>query len=241
MMHSISPRLAGAHPATEQSLSDQSGPSLAYEGIMRTLRGTVEATVKPAPEAAMASAAKDEAPAPVTAPVRTDERLRAIIETAPVGLILASPDGDVLAANQAALALLGAERFSDVRDRPLRAFVVSEHHEALTELLGRVCHGETGAVEYDLAQPGDMRRTVEMRGVPLRRETIGPAVVLGAIWDIRARAGTERDALHARLRESETVRAGLAAQLMAAHAALEEMRREHQTIVAGLLEEARQR
>lgn len=271
-MSSICLGLGGKRPATEQSPSDQPEPSLAYQRVIQTLADTARATASSAPDDAPTGATRNESPGSPKAYVPADERLRTIIESAPVGLILASSDGNVLAANQAALGLLGAERFSDVRGRPLSGFVVADHRQAITDLLARVCHGETDSLECDLAGPDHARRAVEARGVPLQREATGPAVFLGAIWDTSTRAAAfeqelvrfesalsdanqerihlasqwaaDRDALHSQLRESETLRTELAAQLLAARTAqttLEEIQHEHESVVARLREEARQR
>jgi len=120
-------------------------------------------------------------------PSLTELRLRAVVESAPVSLVVVNPECEVLAANQATLALLGVEQLDDVRGQDLGRLVAPEHRQAVTDFVGRVCRGESGSLEYELVGAGDTRRTVETRAVPLQREGITPAAFLGATWDVSER------------------------------------------------------
>ena len=114
----------------------------------------------------------------------TERRLRAVIESAPVSLIVVSVDAKVLAANQAALTLLGAASLDDVRGHELTNFVSPRDRDAVAYFVRRVCYGQAGSLEYELAGPGDVHRTVATRAVPAWREGTGPAVFLGATWEV---------------------------------------------------------
>jgi cell division protein FtsB len=116
----------------------------------------------------------------------TERRLRAVIESAPVSLIVVSVDTKVLAANQAALSLLGAASLDDVRGHELTSFVSPRDREAVAYFVRRVCYGQSGSLEYELLGPGDVRRAVATRAVPAWREGSAPAVFLGATWEVTA-------------------------------------------------------
>lgn len=127
-----------------------------------------------------------------------EARLRLIVESAPVSLLIAGPDGRILAANWAALTLLGAERLDQVVGGGLHKLVAPEDRERVLALADRACRGEPGSLEYDVVVPDGTRRTLETHVVPLRREGFAPAVFLGATWDV-----SERKRLAAALQQSE--------------------------------------
>jgi PAS domain S-box-containing protein len=125
------------------------------------------------------------AAAPPIAPAPpSEQRLRSVIELAPVSLIVVRPDGEVLAANQAAVALFGTAQLTDVRGGPLTRFVATEQQDAVGQFVSRVCHGEAASFDYELIGPDGSRRSVRTRAVPFQREGIPPAVFLGATWEL---------------------------------------------------------
>jgi len=118
------------------------------------------------------------------APSASERRLRLVVESAPVSLCILDPEGKVLAANRAALTLLGVERLHDVIGTLLDRLVVTEHRERFTAFVTSVCGGAAGTLQYELAVPGGTLRSVETHAVPLRREASATAAFLGVTWDV---------------------------------------------------------
>lgn len=171
---------------------------------------TVHST--PAAEAAIGMSALLEERRP--ARTSSEQRLRAVIESAPVSLMVVSAEGEITAANGAALTLFGAEHLDNVRGHALTDFVLDEHRASVTAFISQVCAGGMILLEYVLSGPGDQRRTVETRAVPLLRE--GVTAFLGVTWDV-----TERRTLDEQRRaESEA----LQSKYEAADAALSELK-----------------
>lgn len=117
-------------------------------------------------------------------PSPAERRLKLVIETAPVSLVITDGDGKVLAANRAALALVGTERLDAVIGKMFSDFVPAEDRDRLAAFISSICNGESGSLQYDLVAPDGSRRTIETRAVPLRREANTPPAFLGAIWDV---------------------------------------------------------
>ena len=142
------------------------------------------------------------APAPPVAPAPSEQRLRSVIEFAPVSLIVVRPDGEVLAANQAAIALFGTAQLTEVRGRPFTRFVATEQQDAVGQFVSRVCHGEAASFDYELIGLDGSRRSVRTRAVPFKREGI-PAVFLGATWELSDHGSvtTAADAISAEQRD----------------------------------------
>ena len=143
------------------------------------------------------------------APSRAEElRLKGVIETAPVGLIVANDAGEIVAANPSALGLFGVEQPEDVIGKALETCVAAEDSKAVAGLVLRVCGGEAGSLECQLVGSNGERRAVEIRAVPLPRS--GTTVFLGVAWDVSEQQGSTK-----------------------AH---EDLRREHQGLVESLQE-----
>jgi PAS domain S-box-containing protein len=153
-------------------------------------------------------------------PTAAERRLKWVIESAPVGLVITDAAGDVLAANKAALSLFGPERLDDVLKKPLSRLIAQEDRERLGGFIAEVCRGQAGTLEYELVRSDGTRRVMETRAVPLQREADAPTAFLSATWDVteRRRSGNvaqqlqsrfelveaERDALKELLREAQS-------------------------------------
>lgn len=109
-------------------------------------------------------------------------RLRLVIETAPVGLIITNDAGDVLDANLSALELFGVARREDVVGKALETCVAAEDGKALAGFVLRVCSGESGSLECQLVGSDGKRRRVEIRAVPLQRAAT--TAFLGVMGDV---------------------------------------------------------
>jgi PAS domain S-box-containing protein len=147
----------------------------------------------PAPPAAPPSA-----PA-VQAPSAGEQRLRAVIEAAPVGLIVINGAREVMAANRAALTVLGTAQLNGVRGHAITEFIAAEHHEAVSMFITQV--GESDAdsapssLQVELAAPDGARRWVETRAVSLRRDgAVAILCVLNEIGEPRQDVDTATNA-----------------------------------------------
>ena len=95
-----------------------------------------------------------------------EQRLRWIIESAPVCLTRLNRDGTVLAINSAGRALLGADAPPAVLRKSFLPFVEASHHDAVREFLQRVCGGSAVSIEFSTAD-SESGRIVEASGIPL--------------------------------------------------------------------------
>jgi PAS domain S-box-containing protein len=122
-------------------------------------------------------------PTPIT--TAAERRLRLIIESAPVSLIVVDKAGQVLAANRATLTLFDRRRFEDVVGMSITALAAPESHELLAAFVTRICDGEAGSVEYSVAWPDGTQRRLETHAVPIRRADDDVSVFLGASMPTR--------------------------------------------------------
>src|SRR5688572_8713919 len=117
----------------------------------------------------------------------SEQRLRAVIEAVPVSIVACKAEGDILAANQAALELMGVKRLEELIGQDLKGRVAPNSREAFAEFVRNVCQGESGTLEYELRGPDDRARSVETRAVLLRRDGMAGTAFLAATWDITER------------------------------------------------------
>jgi PAS domain S-box-containing protein len=117
-------------------------------------------------------------------PSPAERRLKLVIESAPVSLLITDPESKLLAANLASLVLFGVDRLDDVIGKSLDRLIAAEDRERFMAFVGKVCSGESQTLQYDLVLPDGTRRPLETHAVPLRREASAPAAFLGATWDV---------------------------------------------------------
>ena len=116
-------------------------------------------------------------------------------------------DGLILAANDAALGLLGAQQPAQVLGGYMTTWITPAHQEAWREFSQFVASGTSQSVECDLTDVSGAHRSVVFHGVPLVDHTDGiPSLILGA------RDATALRRLEAALQESEAMRQKLAAE-----------------------------
>ena len=136
------------------------------------------------------------------------DHLRWIVEKQPSCLMRIGTDGVVLAANDAALALLGAESHPQVLGHSLTPLIAPTHQDAWLAFLDKVGHGAPQSCECDLHGVTGATRSVVLHGVPLLDHEDGIPSLLLSARDAGALRGVE-----AALHESERLR-----QLALAHA-----------------------
>jgi PAS domain S-box-containing protein len=110
-----------------------------------------------------------------------ESRLRKIVETMPDGVAELAADGTVLAMNAAALALVGAARPREVVGRDLCMLAVASQRATVREALDRVAAGEPASVEFDLEGLDQSWHRIELRGVPLDRDSRGGRGIIAAL------------------------------------------------------------
>jgi len=134
----------------------------------------------------------------------TERRLKLIIESAPVSLMIADPSGRVLAANRAAMSLFAAERVDAIVGRDFSALIDGADSNSFAAFIGRVCTGTPGSIEYGVLSGDGRRRTLETHATPIRRGDREIVALLAATWDV-----TERNRATSALAELESKWAAL--------------------------------
>ena len=158
--------------------------------------------------------------------LRTREaRLRQIVETLPVSVVIISADDTVLAINAAAQALLGAPRRSAVVGQPFTSLAAPDHRARVTRTLHEITEGSASAVDFDVIGTDGERRAVDLQGVLLERDARGSRGVI-AVLQPHVPAPVVVD-------QSEEERARLAA----ADSARREAEKRHQDLVAAIATE----
>jgi hypothetical protein len=97
-----------------------------------------------------------------------------------------------MALNQAGLPLLGARSPEQVVGRCLGALVPPEAEASLSSFLAGICAGGRGTIEIDCSGVDGVRRRLELRAVPLRRDPEKIVTVLAALREVTA-ASAARD------------------------------------------------
>lgn len=149
----------------------------------------------------------------VTAPAQTLEalrateaRLRAIVETAPVGLARIARDGKVLAANAAVLSMIGAMKLSQIVGKPVFTIVRAADRVNCQEFIKRVCARQPGSLEFTLMTLSGASLSVEATAVPLDADSGAAADALVVIRESTNRAELQRSTQTINALKQELVR-----------------------------------
>ncbi len=114
------------------------------------------------------------------APALETARLRRILETQPCSLMRVGLDGALLAANDAALQLLGTGERGRVLGQLFPERVIPEDRDGWTAFVSRVQAGESASMACDLEGLDGERRRVSLQAVPLEHEDGVPSMILTA-------------------------------------------------------------
>ena len=123
-----------------------------------------------------------------------EERLRTIVESAPVGLIATDSSGKVVAINRAGLALLGDRQRADVLQTAYDELVAPASHHAWCEHVKASLAGQTAVLTFDVHMPDESSRTLQARSTELQRNGKATGVVLHAMWEAASGAPANMDA-----------------------------------------------
>jgi PAS domain S-box-containing protein len=143
------------------------------------------------------------------AAVADAEHLRHVIEKQPSCLLRVSLDGVVLAANDAALTLWGAQDIGQVLGRSLTGWIVAEHRDRWTEFAALLGRNTPGSFDCDVTNVRGERRSMLFHAVPLLNHSDGILSMMLGVRDTSAlrvlesrclqeaqeRVSTERDRL----------------------------------------------
>ncbi|WP_179862121.1 PAS domain S-box protein [Longibacter salinarum] len=120
---------------------------------------------------------------------RSEQRWKALVEHHPEGVMI-SIDGQVAYANEAALAILGADSLSDLEKETLRHMVHDSHLGTLKDRMRRVIDGreKTEPWEHTITGLDGSSRTIVSQSVPITyREQPAAQTVMRDVTDRRAR------------------------------------------------------
>ena len=160
-------------------------------------------------------------PGETTTPL--EAHLRHVIETQPVCLTRIAPDGTFLAVNEAALAMLGAERLEQVLGTSVVEMVEPGHRDQCREFLKRMAEGGRGSTEVDFTGLGGLRHTLQIHAISVSSPPDGLASAMCTFRDVTEHRRLERALMDAAARE-ETTAAAHAAECARLTADLEHAR-----------------
>jgi diguanylate cyclase (GGDEF)-like protein/PAS domain S-box-containing protein len=129
---------------------------------------------------------------------KSEQFLRAIIETEPECVKVVDKNGDLIDMNAAGLKMLEAASLDQVRQRRLLNFILPEYQEAFLALHQRIMSGEQGALEFEIIGLKGTRRWLETYAAPLPDHHNNVVMLLGVTHDI-----TQRKLAEQALQESE--------------------------------------
>jgi PAS fold len=137
----------------------------------------------------------------ITDPSNEAQHLRRVLDTQPACLMRVGTDGCLLAANDAALALLGVEDRNVALGATLMTWMAPEHHDRWRHFAERVVAGTRSSLECDLKTSDGAAHQVILHSVPLLDHTDGVPSMILSIRDVSA---VHR--LESALQESEALR-----------------------------------
>ena len=123
------------------------------------------------------------------------ERLRTVVESAPVCLARVTRDGTILAMNAAAMKMVDAAAPDDVLGKSLFSFVDSAGSDDVRRFLDAVSAGQAGSLEFETTTIAGSARVVDTRAVPLSPDAEGRASALLVLRDATERKRLEESVL----------------------------------------------
>jgi PAS domain S-box-containing protein len=121
-----------------------------------------------------------------------EQRLRSIVESAPVCFVRVGADGTILAMNTAARTMMGAGRPADVLKKSFFSFVTPENQEPSRQLIDLACAGQAASQEFSIAPAAGVSRSVEASAIALPSDSGGTSSALLVLRDVTARRRLEQ-------------------------------------------------
>ena len=121
---------------------------------------------------------------------RSEEHLRAVVETTPACINVVAADGTLLHMNASGLAMVDATRPEEVEGQPVANLIREEHRPVFQAFHDRVCRGEKGTLEFDVVSLRGRRRHMETYAAPLRAPD-GSIQQLAITHDVTERRAVE--------------------------------------------------
>ena len=125
------------------------------------------------------------------------ERLRTVVESAPVCLARVARDGTILAMNAAAMKMVSADAAEEVLGKSLLSFVESNGADGVRRFLDTVSGGQPGSLEFETGGAAGAARVVDTRAVPLSPDAEGRSSALLVLRDATERKRLEESMLAA--------------------------------------------
>jgi diguanylate cyclase (GGDEF)-like protein/PAS domain S-box-containing protein len=129
---------------------------------------------------------------------KSEQFLRAVIETEPECVEVVDKDGNLIEMNAAGLKMLEADSLDQVRKHERINFILPEYRDAFVALHKRVMNGEQGSLEFEIIGLKGSRRWLETYSAPLPDHNNKVVMLLGVTHDI-----TQRKLAEQALQESE--------------------------------------
>lgn len=121
----------------------------------------------------------------------SEARLRAIIENEPECIKLVDAEGRLKQMNPAGLAMIEADSFAQVANRPVIDLIAPEYRDAFADLHRRVIAGERATLTYRVIGLKGGERWLETHAVPMRENDT--VMHLAVTRDISARKAAEEE------------------------------------------------
>jgi PAS domain S-box-containing protein len=123
---------------------------------------------------------------------RSEQQLRAVIETTPECIKVVADDGILLWMNPAGLAMVEADPTVSVAGGCVYELIAPEHREAFRIFNERICRGERGVLQFDIIGLRGTRRHMESHAVPLPNPD-GSVTQLALTRDVTERKQAEEE------------------------------------------------
>ncbi len=123
---------------------------------------------------------------------RSENQLRAIIDTEPECVKIIKADGTLVQMNAAGLAMIEASRPEQVIGKPIFGLLIPEYREPFRAFVENILRGNKGKMEFEITGLKGTHRWMETHSVPLPDERGGPSLVLSITRDITERKVTEK-------------------------------------------------
>jgi PAS domain S-box-containing protein len=132
-----------------------------------------------------------------------DLHLRAVLETQPVTLVRLGRDGTVLAVNDAALAVIGAERLEQILETSFGDLLEDDDRSGFLAFIDRVAAGHRSSLEVSLTALTGNRHTILLHATPHPGAPDGIDSVLVTLLDVTESRRLEQSLVEAMTRQAD--------------------------------------